>query len=78
MSVNAGLQLLHQLLNNPLLLKVAPSGSDAAVASATLDLAALAKGLTDLPETQVQLISTDPQAALASGAALTVQVSYLC
>ena len=74
----AGLPLLHQLLNNPLVLKVTATGSDAAaVASASLDFAPLAQALSEVPETPLQLTSADGQITLAAAAALKVQVSHL-
>lgn len=74
----AGLPLLHQLLNSPLVLRVTATGNDAAaVASASLDFAPLAQALSEVPETPLQLTSADGQITLAAAAALKVQVSHL-
>lgn len=70
----AGLPLLHQLLNSPLVLRVSQAGGDT-VASASLDFGGLAQGLSQLSETALQLTSAAGQIALAPNAVLRVQVS---
>ena len=72
--LTAGLPLLHQLLNKPLVLRVSQAGGDT-VASASLDFGGLAQGLSELSETALQLTSAAGQVALAPNAALKVQVS---
>ena len=73
-SHTAGLPLLHQLLNSPLVLRVSQAGGDT-VASASLNFGELAQGLSELSETALQLTSAAGQVELAPNAVLKVQVS---
>lgn len=73
----AGLLLLHQLLNAPLLIKLLRADGSTALASASLDFVPLAQGLDQFSVASLKLTAADDQTALAADAALTVKVSKL-
>lgn len=73
----AGLLLLHQLLNSPLLLKLLKGDGSTALASASLDFAPLAQGVDQFSAACLKLSGADDQTAVAADAAFTVKAIKL-
>ena len=71
--VATGLPLLHQLLNNPLTLKVAKPDGTTVLATCVLAFDPFAEGKDEL-SASLKLIAADAQSALAPDAALSVKV----
>lgn len=73
----AGLPLLHQLLNSPLVFNVLKADGSTTFASANLDFGSLAQGLDQISATSLTLKAIDNQTQVASDATLTAKAMKL-